>query len=148
MAARLWPLLLVIAVLFLLASQRQTFLYDNYLAHPVLFLIVAITVTALLLVRWFMKKGQWWRTWFASSATIVGATLFGVVGLYPNLLKSSLDPAHSLTIYNSASSPLTLKIMLIVALTFVPLVIAYQVWVHFLFQEKVTAEHLAEREGY
>jgi cytochrome d ubiquinol oxidase subunit II len=148
MAKRLWPLLLVMAVLFLLATQRQTFLYDNYLAHPVLFLIVAITVAALLLIRWFMKRGQWWRAWFASSATIVGATLFGVVGLYPNLLKSSLDPAHSLTIYNSASSPLTLKIMLIVALTFVPLVIAYQVWVHFLFREKVTAEHLAEREGY
>jgi cytochrome bd ubiquinol oxidase subunit II len=148
-AAKLWPWLLVMAVLFLLATQRKTFLYDNYFAHPVLFLIVAVTVVALLLIRWFIKQAEWWRAWFASAATIAGATLFGVVGLYPNLLKSSLDPAHSLTVYNSSSSPLTLKIMLVVALIFVPIVIAYQVWVHLLFKEKVTEAHLAEEEeGY
>jgi cytochrome d ubiquinol oxidase subunit II len=38
--------------------------------------------------------------------------------------------------------------MLGVALTFVPLVIAYQVWVHFLFKDKVKPEDLAEEEGY
>ena len=69
-----------------------------------------------------------------------------MVGLYPNLLPSSIDPAHSLTIYNSASSPLTLKIMLGVALTFVPIVIAYQVWVHFLFKDKTREEDLAEED--
>ena len=78
----------------------------------------------------------------------MSVTLFGVVGLYPNLLPSSLDPADSLTAFNSASSPLTLKIMLGVALTFVPLVIAYQVWVHFLFKDKVTEQDVTYDEGY
>ena len=77
----------------------------------------------------------------------MGITLFGVVGLFPDLLKSSLNPAYSLTAFNSSSSPLTLKIMLGVALTFVPLVIAYQVWVHFLFKDKVSPEDLASEEG-
>ena len=148
MARRLWPWLLVMAVLFLLSTRRFTFLYDNYLAHPVLFLIPALAVVALLLIRFFMRKLQWWRAWFASSATIAAATLFGVVGLYPDLLKSSIDPAHSLNVYNAASSPLTLKIMLGVALTFVPLVIAYQVWVHFLFKDKVREEDLGHEEAY
>ena len=80
--------------------------------------------------------------------TIVSVTLFGVVGLFPNLLPSSIDAAYSLTIYNSASSPLTLKIMLGVALTFVPIVIAYQVWVHFLFKDKTREEDLVAEEGY
>jgi len=71
-----------------------------------------------------------------------------VVGLYPRLLPSSIDPAYSLTIANSASSPLTLKIMLAVALTFVPIVIAYQVWVHFLFKDKAKEEDLAAEGGY
>ena len=137
LAPKLWAGLLVMAVVFLLATRRATFLYDNYVNHPVLFLIPAITVAALILIRVFIARAAWWRAWFASCLTIVGVTLFGVVGLYPNLLPSSMDPAYSLTVFNSASSPLTLKIMLAVALTFVPIVIAYQVWVHYLFKDKV-----------
>jgi len=148
LAKKLWAALLVMAVIFLLATRRATHLYDNYLQYPILFVIPLITVAALIAIRIFMAKEAWWSAWFASAATIAGATLFGVVGLYPNLLPSSLNPQWSLTIYNSASSPLTLKIMLGVALTFVPLVIAYQIWVHFLFKEKVSEEQLGYEEGY
>ena len=147
LAKRLWPALLVMAVIFLLATQRLTHLYDNYLKHPVLFLILALAVAALVAVRFFIAKGAWWRAWFASCLTIVGTTLFGVVGLYPNILPSKIDPAYSLTAFNAASSPLTLKIMLGVALTFVPVVIAYQVWVHYLFRDKIKEEDL-EEEAY
>ncbi len=38
---------------------------------------------------------------------------------------------------------MTLKIMLTVALIFVPIVIAYQIWVHFLFKDKAKEEELA-----
>jgi cytochrome d ubiquinol oxidase subunit II len=148
LAARTWPVLLIMAVLFLLATVKWTTLFDNYAARPVLLIIPVVAVAALITMRAFIKKGQWWKAWFASSLTIVGITLFGVVGLFPDLLKSSLNPAYSLTAFNSSSSPLTLKIMLGVALTFVPLVIAYQVWVHFLFKDKVNPEDLAQEEGY
>ena len=53
--------------------------------------------------------------------------------MYPNLLISSIDPSFSLSAFNSSSSPLTLKIMLAVALIFVPVVIIYQVWVYRFF---------------
>ena len=147
-AATAWPVLLIMAVLFLLATMHWTTLFHNYAVHPVLLLIPVVAVAALIAMRAFIKRGQWWKAWFASSLTIVGITLFGVVGLFPDLLKSSLNPAYSLTVFNSSSSPLTLKIMLGVALTFVPLVIAYQVWVHFLFKDKVSPEDLAREEGY
>jgi len=148
LAAKLWWPLLIVAALFLFASSRATQLFANYVQKPVLFLIPALAVAALVAVYLFIRQAAWWKAWFASAATIVSVTLFGVVGLYPKLLPSSLDPAHSLTISNSASSPLTLKIMLGVALTFVPLVIAYQVWVHFLFKDKTSEEDLAAEEGY
>jgi cytochrome bd ubiquinol oxidase subunit II len=147
-AGALWWPLLVVAVLFLGATWFATELYNNYLNNPPLLLIPLITVVALLANRVFMAQQSWWKAWFASSLTIVGATLFGVVGLFPNLLPSSLDPVYSLTIYNSASSPLTLKIMLGVALTFVPIVIAYQIWCYYLFRGKVTLEDLASDEAY
>ena len=147
-AGGIWWVLLVVAVVFLGATWFATGLYKNYLAYPALLLIPLITVVALLATRVLVSKKKWWKAWFASSLTIVGATLFGVVGLYPNLFPSSLNPAYSLTIFNSASSPLTLKIMLGVALVFVPIVLIYQIWGYYLFKDKVTAEDLASDEAY
>ena len=147
-AGGVWWVLLVVAVVFLGATWFATGLYKNYLAYPALLLIPLITVVALLATRVLVSKKKWWKAWFASSLTIVGATLFGVIGLYPNLFPSSLNPAYSLTIFNSASSPLTLKIMLGVALVFVPIVLIYQIWGYYLFKDKVTAEDLASDEAY
>jgi len=148
MAARLWPVLLVVAAMFLLGTRTHTPLFNNYGERPILLLIPALAVASLIWTYVLIRQAAWWKAWFSSSLTIVSVTLFGVVGLYPNLFPSSLDPAASLTAFNSASSPLTLKIMLGVALTFVPLVIAYQTWVHFLFKGKVTAEDVTYEEGY
>ena len=139
---QLWMALAVIAVAFLVATWYATRLYDNYIQNPLMYivpiiLIPVIVVGALVMVRVYLEKGQWWRAWFASSTLIVGVTLFGVAGLYPNLLPSSLNPAFSMTIHNSASSQLTLKIMLGVALISVPVVIAYQAWVYNLFKDPV-----------
>ena len=105
---------------------------------PSLLVIPLLAVVGLVLTRIFIATSGWWKAWFASSLTIVSATMFGVVGLYPSLLPSNIDSAFNLTIHNSASSPLTLKIMLGVALTFVPIVIVYQAWTMKLFKEKLT----------
>jgi len=148
MAARLWPVLLVVAAMFLLGTRTHTPLFNNYGERPVLLLIPTLAVASLIRTYVLIRQAAWWKAWFSSSLTIVSITLFGVVGLYPNLFPSSLDPAASLTAFNSASSPLTLKIMLGVALTFVPLVIAYQTWVHFLFKGKVKEEDVTYDEGY
>ena len=92
-----------------------------------------LAVVALFAIVFFIRQAQWLKAWFSSAVFIVLVTLFGVTGMYPNLLISSIDPAFSLSAFNSSSSPLTLKIMLAVALVFVPTVIAYQIWVYWLF---------------
>jgi len=137
-ARRLWSVVLIVAVLFLVFTAFQTKLYENYMASPVLFIIPLLCVCALLTTRFFIGKQSYWKAWFASCATIATATLFGVIGLFPSLFPSSLNPAYSMTIHNSASSQLTLKIMLVVALIFVPIIIVYQSWVFNLFKAKVT----------
>jgi cytochrome d ubiquinol oxidase subunit II len=70
----------------------------------------------------------------SSCATIVFTVFTGIVGLFPNLIRSRLDPDYSLTIFNAASSALTLKVMTVVALILVPVVIAYQAWVYRVFR--------------
>jgi cytochrome bd ubiquinol oxidase subunit II len=153
LAKVLWLPLLFAAVLFLVSTWFSTRLYDNYVKNPLMFvvplaLIPLSAVGGLVMIRMFIGKQEWFKGWVASAVTIVAATLFGVVGLYPNMLPSTINPNFNLTIHNSASSPLTLKIMLGVALTFVPVVIAYQIWVYHLFRGKVREEDLVYDESY
>ena len=141
-ANRLWPVQLIIAVIFLAASIFATPLYNNYLNNPILFAVILVTVIALLGVKVFLVKRAYFKAWFSSALTIVGATFYGVIGLFPNMFPSNIDAAYSLTAHNSASSPLTLKIMLVVVIIFVPIVLAYQIWTYNLFKGKVTQEDL------
>ena len=141
-ANKLWPVLLVVAVIFLAASIFATPLYNNYLNNPILFAVILITVLALLGIKFFLVKQAYFKAWFSSALTIVGATFYGVIGLYPNMFPSKIDAAYSLTAHNSASSPLTLKIMLVVVLIFIPIVLAYQIWTYNLFKGKVTEEDM------
>ena len=147
-AHKLWPVEVAVAVIFLVASKFYTQLYDNYLAHPGFFLVILVTVGALLGIKIFLVKKAFFKAWFASALTIVSATFFGVIGLYPNLFPSSIDPRYSLTAHNASSSPLTLKIMLVVVILFLPVVIGYQIWAYNLFKDKVTKEDLAYEEAY
>ena len=144
----LWPVLLVVAVVFLVFSAMATNLYANYLNYPLLFIVVLLTVAGLLGVKVFMAKQSYFKAWFSSALMIAGATFYGVIGLFPSLLPSSINPEYSLTAFNASSSPLTLKIMLIVVLLFIPVVLVYQIWSYNLFKGKVSSQDLDLEEAY
>lgn len=147
-AGKLWWIYLALAVLFLGATAVATDLWANYFKYPLLMPIPLLAVVCLLLTKIMIGAGRMWTAWGCSAATIVLVTLFGVLGMYPALLPSSLDPNFSMTIANSASSPLTLKIMLGVALTFVPIVLVYQLWAYVTFGGRLTDEDLEHDEAY
>ncbi|MCA1943812.1 MAG: cytochrome d ubiquinol oxidase subunit II [Desulfovibrio sp.] len=141
-AEEIWPALVLLAVVFLGASALATDLYANYLKYPFLLFIPMIPVAGLVLTRVALGKRHLWRSWFFSAATIFGTTAFGVAGIFPALLPSSIGPEHSVTIHNGASSPLTLQIMLGVALVMVPAVILYQAWVFKKFSFQIKEEEM------
>jgi cytochrome d ubiquinol oxidase subunit II len=141
-----WPALLVVAVVFLVSTWFATRLFDNYLAHPVLLVIPLVAVAALVGNRFLMAKGAFLQAFAASCVTILFVVFTGVTGLFPNLIPSSLDPAFNLTIYNTSSSLLTLQIMTGVALVFVPIVIAYKIWVYRIFRAPITAESMVNSQ--
>ncbi|MBI4689033.1 MAG: cytochrome d ubiquinol oxidase subunit II [Nitrospirae bacterium] len=148
-ADKSWYVLLIIAVLFLLYTAFATDLYANYLHNPVWFIVPAIAVLSLLGIKIFASRGNYLRAFYSSCLTILTVTFTGVIGLYPNLIPSNLDKNYNLTIFNSSSSPYTLKIMTIVAVIFVPIVIAYQIWVYRVFRSKLTVEEvLGDKEIY
>ena len=148
-ADNLWPGLLVVAVAFLVYTNFATKLYDNYLAHPLLVVVPLLAVASLLAIRILSAKGKPLAAFAASSLTILMVVATAIVGLFPNLIPSSIDPASSLTLYNSSSSRYTLKIMLLVVGVFVPVIICYKIWVYRIFRAPVREEEvLADKQAY
>ncbi len=143
-AEKLWPALLVVAVAFLGYTKFATRLYDNFFSAPYLLIVPLLAVAALLGIRILTAKGNLLGAFASSCVTIVMVVFTGVIGLFPNLIPSNLDPAYSLTIFNSSSSPYTLKIMTLVVALFLPIVIAYKIWVYRVFRGKVTVQEVLE----
>jgi cytochrome d ubiquinol oxidase subunit II len=147
-AGKLWLTVLVIAATFLVATNFATKLFVNYFNHPALFLVPLLAVVALVLVKVKLVQNQRLFAFAASCATILLVVTTGLVGLFPNLIPSNIDTAYSLTIVNSSSSPYTLKIMTVVAFIFVPIVIAYKIWVYSIFRAPVTPEEAVNDQMY
>ena len=77
--------------------------------------------------------GLWRRSaalaFSGSSLSTVGIISTVGLSMFPFILPSSIDPQSSLTAWNASSSHLTLWIMLIVTVIFLPLVLTYTAWV-------------------
>jgi len=143
MARGVWPVLSFVVLLFVTGTLFATSLCENYLGNRLLFAVPLAALGSLVATRIFIQMKMWWKAWFASGLTICGIILSGFAGLYPNLVPSALDASFNVTVYNSASNPVTLKIMLAVTMVFIPVVIIYQAWVYRLFKDKVTHNDLA-----
>jgi cytochrome d ubiquinol oxidase subunit II len=78
--------------------------------------------------------------------------IFGVISsvgltMFPFILPSSKMPDASLTVWDASSSHQTLFIMLVCALIFMPLILAYTAWVYKVLWGKVTVEDV-ERDSH
>jgi len=128
------PVILLYAVL----TYFQTDLFGNIGAGITLLSAGVALVLSNVLIRY--RKGGW--AFIANSVTILLFTVALFWGLFPRVMISSLNPQWSLTIYNASSSPYTMKIMTIIALTMVPIVLLYQGWTYWVFRKRVTEKDL------
>ncbi len=129
-------------VVILLALVAATYHYTDILVKlginpgPVPF----FGILALLAAGYFIKIGRDGWAFLSNTLTIILTTSTVFMALFPRVMVSSLGSDLSLTIYNSASGPNTLKTMAIVALILVPIVLAYQGWNYWIFRKRVTAD--------
>ena len=129
-----WMAATVLAVLFLI----WTFFETDIMAQGLIFALLA--AVALLLAGWYTKSGKDGMAFIMTSLTIVFTTIMVFAGLFPRILISSLDPAFTLNIYNASASPYALNVMTIVAATFVPVVLIYQIWTYKVFSGRIKAD--------
>ena len=86
-----------------------------------------------------IRQGRPGRAFIASSMAVVGAITTVGLTMFPFILPSSSAPSNSLTVWDASSSHLTLFVMLIAAVIFMPLIVAYTSWVFRVMRGKVTA---------
>ncbi|MFH1330010.1 MAG: cytochrome d ubiquinol oxidase subunit II [Actinomycetota bacterium] len=118
-------------------GSRGTFPLGALIAVAAVAALAALAVLPLLRA----KRDGW--AFVATGVTILTATLMLFMNLYPRVMPSSTNAAGSLDIYNAASTPTTLRVMTVVALIFLPLVLAYQAWSYWVFRKRVTREQLS-----
>lgn len=111
--------------------------FTNYQTFPGAFLVPILAVVFALLASALAKRAA--RTAFVSSALSV-ASIIATVGvtMFPFILPSSSNPAQSLIVWDSSSSHLTLFIMLVATVIFLPIVLLYTAWVYRVLRGKVT----------
>lgn len=147
-AGMLWVGVAAMLLVFLVLTAFYTDIYSNYIRMPWLLILPIVAVLALLGVPRMLNEGKPWLAWASSAVFILTVTFFGVIGIFPNMVISSLDPAATITAFNGCSTTLTLEIMLCVALVMVPIVLLYQFWMYRLFSKPVGKEDLENDHAY
>lgn len=131
-----------VALLAFLAWFVCALIFSNMYHSALAWIATAVTAGALLFSFFaHLEKRRGWA-FLGAAVGIAAFTVAVFAGMFPNVMISTLDAAYSLTIYNASSSPYTLKVMTIVALTMVPIVLAYQIWTYWVFRKRVTEKDL------
>ncbi|CAB4958672.1 MAG: cytochrome d ubiquinol oxidase subunit II [Actinobacteria bacterium] len=87
---------------------------------------------------WLVLKGKDGWAFLLSSGTILVAVASLFIGLFPNVMPSSIDAAYNLTVYNASSQSYTLMVMTIVAAIMTPIVLVYQAWTYWVFRKRLS----------
>jgi cytochrome bd ubiquinol oxidase subunit II len=121
--------------------------FANYRAHcwmmaaPILGFLGPICALLLTLAR---RPGL---AFIASAIGIFGIIATAGVSMFPFLMPSNLDPAASLTVWDGSSSRLTLFVMLLATLAFLPIVLIYTSIVFRALRGMVTATFVEKNSG-
>ena len=122
--------------------------FANYAAHPWMMLAPALGLVFPLVAFVLFRARREVLALLSSSLAIFG--IIATVGLtmFPFILPSSVDPKSSLTVWDASSSHMTLFIMLVVALIFIPIIVAYTSWVYRVLWGKVDEKAIRDDSGH
>jgi len=114
----------------------------NYSTYPLMLLAPILGVAGSLVAFLALQFKAGVVGILASSVAILGIIATAGLSMFPFLLPSSLNPKASLTVWDASSSQLTLFIMLLVTVVFVPVILIYTAWVYAVMRGKVTPTSL------
>lgn len=123
-------------------SQQAGAWMVNFNNAPILWTIPALGVVLPLLTIMCsrLEKGAW--AFVFSSLTMACVILTAGVAMFPFVMPSSTVPNVSLTMWDATSTLLTLKVMTVAAIIFVPIILVYTTWCYYKMFGRLTKEHI------
>ena len=122
--------------------------FTNYAAHPWMLAGPALGLVGALASLAFLRARVEIGALLSSALAIFGIISTVGLSMFPFILPSSIDPRSSLTVWDASSSHLTLFVMLVATVIFVPIIIAYTTWVYHVLWGKVDARAIADGNGH
>jgi len=117
---------------------------NNYRLYPWMIAAPVLGFAGLGLAVLGLATARKWLAYLASSTAIFGIVSTAGLSIFPFFLPSSTVLNSGLTLWDSSSSHLTLFIMLIATLIFLPIIILYTSWVFRVMRGPVTSDNLTK----
>ena len=113
-------------------------MYQRYDDHLIYYVFPVLVLVFTYLCYEAMRRGRDGWAFVYSGLNII--TLFGLatIGFFPNMVRSTTDPEHTITLYNSGSSSTTLTLLLFVVAIGLPIVFSYGIWLYKSFSGKTS----------
>lgn len=125
------------------ALQHQAW-FENYRQMPLTLLAPVLAIVFAVLAILFGKRPL--LAFICSAIALFNIIATVGVSMFPFILPSSTTPNHSLLIWDSSSSQLTLFIMLGATVIFLPLILIYTTWVYRVLRGKITEETILNNQ--
>ncbi|OGB71568.1 MAG: cytochrome d ubiquinol oxidase subunit II [Burkholderiales bacterium RIFOXYC12_FULL_65_23] len=120
--------------------------WRNYQQQPLLWLLPVMATCSALLTMALLIARRTGLAFILSSLAITGVIGTAGAAMFPFIMPSSTMPNASLTVWDSVSSHLTLGLMLVATLIFMPLIVIYTSWAYRVMRGKVTESHIRANE--
>lgn len=147
---RVWvKRLIVIFMGFWLMATAATLIQVPHMTkpimeHPWLGIFALLSFVSIFGIPHFVRKKQYGFAFISSCLSIFFLLILFVIGTFPNIVYSTVDPAqNSMTLFNSSASELALTVLTIVALAGFPLTFFYISYLYRVFHGKVRLDHMS-----
>lgn len=162
-----WPIFIVFCGLFVLVSgftiMQHPWMLSNFSfglissigpghdllrQHQILisvlgWLVVVLNVMAVMNIPRMFVREKYGAAFVSSVLLIAGLISVFALGLFPNLVFNTLPNGHNIDIYNGASTPSTLRTMLIMGAIGIPFVLSYTITIYWVFRGKTTIDEVS-----
>lgn len=118
----------------------------NYQRYPLSMILPLMVYVMVPITMFLVSRGKSLFAFATSSISIIGVIGTAGASMFPFIMPSSSDFGSSLTVWDSVSSNLTLTIMLVATLIFMPIIIVYTSWAYKVMAGKVTVAYIREND--
>jgi cytochrome d ubiquinol oxidase subunit II len=124
--------------------QQADAWFSNYSAFPLTLIAPGVGLIAALLA--FLASRHVKTAFICSALSVAGIIATVGVSMFPFILPSSTNPGHSLLVWDSSSSHITLFIMLISTVIILPIIMIYTAWVYRVLRGKITEQTIKNQD--